>query len=96
LYYPEEIRPVEGVAPAKPDIKQMELATQLIEQQTIDFKPEEFKDRYREALENMLEKKKPEPQPTAERASGIVDLMEALRASVERAEKEKKKKQRSA
>lgn len=96
LYYPEEIREVQGVASEKPDAKQMELATQLIEQQTIDFRPEEFTDRYREALEKMLEKKKPEPMPAAEKAAGIVDLMDVLRASVKKAKKAKKKKQRSA
>lgn len=64
--------------PLKPDAKQLELAISLIEQQTIDFEPENYKDRYQEALEKMLEGKKPDPAPL-ESPQRVMDLMEVLR-----------------
>lgn len=89
MYYPEEIRRVNEV-PAKTDTKQLELAMSLIEQQTIDFEPECYRDRYQEALQKMLEGKQPEPAPAPPQR--VTDLMEALRQSIEKA----KEKQRSA
>jgi len=87
LYYPEEIRAV-NEAPMKPDPKHMELALNLIEQQTVEFKPEAYKDRYREALVKILEGEQPDPGPVA--APKAIDLMEALRLSIEKS-KEKQK-----
>ena len=83
LYYPEEIRQVHEV-PAKPDTKHMELALNLIEQQTIEYEPENYKDRYNEALQSMLSKKMPEAAPAQTHA--VYDLMEALKKSIEKAE----------
>lgn len=87
LYYPEEIRRVNEI-PAKPDTKQLEMAISLIEQQTIDFEPECYNDRYQEALVKMLEGKRPVPAP--EQPQRVTDLMEALREIIEKA-KEKRK-----
>jgi len=87
LYYPEEIRATSEI-PAKPDARHMELAMSLIEQQTIDFNPEMYQDRYREALVKMLEGKQPLPKQTA--TPEVMDLMEALRLSLEKS-KEKQK-----
>ncbi|OPX87350.1 MAG: putative DNA repair protein YkoV [Pelotomaculum sp. PtaB.Bin104] len=86
LYYPEEIREAKEV-PLKPDAKQMELTVSLIEQQTIEFEPELYKDRYKEALEKMLEGKKPEHAPAKQ---NTVDLMEALMLSIEKSMKKGK------
>ncbi|MDH7577859.1 MAG: Ku protein [Bacillota bacterium] len=88
LYYPEEIREVEGVSPKKPEVQHMDLALGLIEQQTVDFKPELYKDRYRESLEKMLEKKMPEVQSAS--PPQITDLVEALRLSIEKAKDKKR------
>lgn len=44
----------------KPDAKHLEMAINLIEQQTIDFNPDNYKDRYQEALVEMLSEKQPE------------------------------------
>lgn len=82
LYYPEEIKRVNEV-PIKPEDKQLELAMSLIEQQTIDFEPENYKDRYQEALLKMLEGKKPDPAPP-ESPQRVMDLMEVLRQSIEK------------
>lgn len=87
LYYPEEIRAVNEI-PLLPDTKHMELAMNLIEQQTIEFNPEMYQDRYREAMVKMLEGKQPE-QKSAE-PSKVKDLMEALKASIEKAKERQK------
>ena len=66
------------------------MAKSLIDNLTSDFKPEEFRDDYREGLVSIVDKKIageeieviPEPEPTK-----VVDLMEALRASVESTKK---------
>ncbi len=66
------------------------MAKSLIDNLTDAFKPEQFKDEYREALLDIVEKKVsgeeievvPEPEPTK-----VVDLMEALKASVEATKK---------
>jgi DNA end-binding protein Ku len=73
---------------------EVKMARQLIQQLTDDFRPEEFKDIYRERLEELAEKKiegeeiaiaaEPEEEPTK-----VVDLMEALKASVADAKKRK-------
>ena len=66
------------------------MARSLIENLTDEFKPEQFRDEYREALLQIVEKKVageeieviPEPEPTK-----VVDLMQALKASVEATKK---------
>lgn len=88
LYYPEEIR-VSREVPMKPDTKHLDLAISLIEQQTIEFKPESYKDRYRESLEKMLDKKQPVPAPETA-LPAAQDLMEALRLSLEKSKKKQK------
>lgn len=87
LYYPEEIREI-NETPLKPEVKQMELAMSFIEQQTIDFRPDLYNDRYKEALEKMLEGKIPETAPVE--SPRVTDLMEALRLSIEKAKKKQK------
>lgn len=100
MHWPDEIRPAEfEELEGKVDIRDAEvkMARQLVQQLSADFKPEEFKDEYREALEALVEKKvegqeitvaaAPEEEPTK-----VVDLMEALKASVAEAKKGKGKK----
>lgn len=72
----------------KPDPKHMEMAMSLIKQQTIEFDPELYTDRYREALEKMLAEKQPETKPAE--PSRVTDLMEALRLSIEKAKGKQK------
>jgi DNA end-binding protein Ku len=70
------------------------MARSLIESLSADFEPEEFQDTYRAALEELVAKKVQGQEITySEEAepSKVVDLMEALRASVEAAKADKPK-----
>ena len=97
MHWPDEIREPEFEELQK-NVKvqdsEVKMARQLIQQLSDDFKPEDFHDEYREKLEEVVEKKiegqeitvaeAPEEEPTK-----VVDLMEALKASVEEAKKRK-------
>jgi DNA end-binding protein Ku len=97
MHWPDEIQePAFEELDKSVKIKDTEvkMARQLIQQLTDDFRPEEFKDLYRERLGELAEKKiegeeiaiavEPEEEPTK-----VVDLMEALKASVADAKKRK-------
>jgi DNA end-binding protein Ku len=70
----------------------IELATTLIEKKTAPFKPEEFHDRYVDALHRLIEKKRKAGDgkriledvegETEARGSNVIDLMAALKKSV--------------
>jgi DNA end-binding protein Ku len=89
MYWPDEIRPAEFDEVDK-DVtirpQEVEMARNLIENLTQDFDPAQFRDDYRAALQGIVEKKvageeievTPEAEPTR-----VVDLMEALKQSVE-------------
>jgi DNA end-binding protein Ku len=93
MFWPDEIRAAEFEEFSK-DVKvrpqEVQMAQTLIENLTEEWDPEEFHDEYREALFEIVEKKvageeitiQPEAEPTK-----VVDLMEALKASVEAAKK---------
>jgi DNA end-binding protein Ku len=72
------------------------MARQLIQQLSDAFDPSEFKDEYRKALKKLINKKvKGEDiviPETAEEPERVVDLMEALKASVEAARRGEKPK----
>jgi DNA end-binding protein Ku len=74
--------------------QELDLARQVIESLASDFEPEELQSQYRRDLRAMLEAKLAgeeiaRPEPVADEAP-VVDLMEALRASVAEASKTKK------
>jgi len=89
IFYPDEVRKVQMV-PGLPDYikadeKELEIAKKLIEHLTQAFDPEKYKDDYREALKALIDKKiegkEIEVAPdTPER--NVIDLMEALQASL--------------
>jgi DNA end-binding protein Ku len=93
MYWPDEIRETEFeelLQPVKLRPQEVQMAQALIENLTEDWQPEQFKDEYREALMGIVEKKAAgeeivvaEPQEEAK----VVDLMEALKASVDAAKK---------
>ena len=67
------------------------MAQTLIENLTAPWNPEEYKDEYREGLLEIVEKKAAGEQIEAVEAapvSKVVDLMDALKASVEAVKKE--------
>ena len=64
---------------------EVEMARSLIDNLTEPWNPEAFTDTYREALLRIVEKKvagEPIEAPAAEAPARVVDLMEALKASV--------------
>lgn len=66
--------------------KELELATALIRQLAGPFEPEQYRDTYREKVETMIEQKKKGEQITKEdkpRRAPVIDLMEALKQSLE-------------
>jgi DNA end-binding protein Ku len=93
MLWPDEVRAadfdfLDGDITVRP--QELAMANSLIESMAGDFKPDEFTDDYRAALQEVIDAKvggrevvtppEPEQAPT-----GAIDLMAALRASVERA-----------
>ena len=70
----------------KPDLKMLQIAEKIIEQQEAKFDPTEFKDRYEDALRDLIARKsKGEKLVTSEvpeEDDKVVDLMEALKRSL--------------
>jgi DNA end-binding protein Ku len=93
MYWPDEIRAADfeefdKEVEVRP--QEVQMARSLIENLTEEFRPEAFTDEYREALLGVVEKKvageeiEAVPEPEATR---VVDLMDALKASVDATEK---------
>jgi DNA end-binding protein Ku len=93
MHFADEIRSTEELAPREVDVekKELDLAAQLIEQYTGEFKPEEYRDTYRDALCEIIEAKRKGEAVRVEASAepeAPTDLMAALRASVEAAQRE--------
>nr|WP_189183108.1 Ku protein [Microbispora rosea] len=96
MLWPDEIRKADfAFLEEEVDVRPQELkmAQSLIETMVADFDPTEYKDAYREALQEVIEakvagKEVVAPEAPAE-AGPAVDLMAALRASVEAAKRER-------
>jgi DNA end-binding protein Ku len=94
LHFATEVRPATEVEIAKPDVRpqELKLAKQLVEQQTANnFDPSAYLDDVRTRIEAAIQKKVDgqeisiaEGQP--ETGGKVIDLMEALRASLEKTE----------
>jgi DNA end-binding protein Ku len=90
LHYANEVHAASGYFDEIPNTelpKQMlELATHIIEKMTGKFVPEEFEDRYENALIELIRSKQKgmpvKPQPT-HRQTNVINLMDALKRSVE-------------
>ncbi|HEY0593039.1 MAG TPA: Ku protein, partial [Thermoanaerobaculia bacterium] len=90
LHYAHEVRPFAEVEIPKGEVKEQELklAVMLAEQITSDeFKPESYPDRSNETLRNLIQRKVEGEDIVALRTdrpkSEVIDLMEALKASLE-------------
>lgn len=88
LHYADEIRETADLkVPKNGEIRPQELkmALSLIDNLAADFDPSRYQDNYQEALQRLIDAKaEGRPIPKAPAARGkVVDLMEALRASVE-------------
>jgi DNA end-binding protein Ku len=94
LYFPDEIRePVDqGLEDIKIDEKELKMANSLVEMLEESFDPSQYHDEYRKALMERIEDKVAgkEVQHAPEVAAPkVVDLMEALKKSLEEARKKK-------
>jgi DNA end-binding protein Ku len=90
LRFPYEVRKEEDyfddVADEKVPKDMLELATHIVETKKSHFAPEKFDDRYEEALKDLLDKKqhgKKIERPTERAPAKVINLMDALRRSVE-------------
>ena len=85
----DEVRAIDEVALPelpKPDPKMLQIAEKIVEQQSGDFDPSEFRDRYEDALRALIEdKRKGKPVKAQKPANDdkVVDLMAALKKSLE-------------
>ncbi len=94
IFFPDEVRSVDLVPGIPENInlekKELDMATQLIENLTATFEPEKYKDDYREALRELLNKKiqgeEIEIAPEAPQRN-VIDLMEALQSSLKETQK---------
>jgi DNA end-binding protein Ku len=86
MYYADEVRQPEEAPKPQVRAPEVEMAKTLIENLAAKWEPDKYHDRYRTELLDLLEKKAegaPLPEPKAEEGGEVVDLMEALRRSVE-------------
>lgn len=99
LHWPDEIRSAEGLAGAdEEDVrvspKELQMAKSLIRSLAEErFEPERYRDDYQEALRRVIEAKTEGGQvaeaPEEEPEGKVMDLMEALKASVNAARKQR-------
>jgi DNA end-binding protein Ku len=103
LFFAEDVRSrseiEEAVEETEVQDMELELARQVIQSLAGEFEPEEFDNQHRTEIRQMLEAKlagqeikRPEPAPE----TPVVDLMEALRRSVQQVEEDGGKKPRAA
>ena len=92
MHFPDEL--IDASQFKAPGLKsvgksEMRMALQLVESMSTGWKPEEYTDDYREALQDLIEKKiehgdKATPAPTKKkRPSNVVDLVAILQKSIE-------------
>ncbi|MEX0766789.1 MAG: Ku protein [bacterium] len=95
LYYADEVRAVDDIPELPVQTKihpnEKKMAMQLIEGLAAEFSPAEYADDYRQALEKVINAKvQGEPlEAPARKPEKVVDLMEALRRSLQVTRKEK-------
>jgi DNA end-binding protein Ku len=94
LRYADEVNKAQNyfrdIAEAKPDEELLELAEALIDRKTAPFDPSKYHDRYIEAVEELIERKRKgktihtEEDSAPARGSNVIDLMAALKRSIEK------------
>jgi DNA end-binding protein Ku len=100
MYYADEIRKPESVD-GKAEVRkaEVEMAKSLVENLSEPFKPDKYDDTYRKELLDLIRAKakgKKLPEPQEEEEGEVVDLMAALRESVERTKKQRTTRKRTA
>lgn len=86
----EEVRTLDEIGHPdlpKPDAQMLDIAEKIVAQQSGEFDPSEFNDRYEEALRGLIEEKKKgrpvKPMKAPEADTNVIDLMAALKKSLE-------------
>jgi DNA end-binding protein Ku len=103
LHWPDEIRSTEDLDVPE-DVKvspaELKMAENLVGMMATAFEPSEYKDEYKQAVLQLVEakvqKKEVIEAPEPETETTVVDLMSALKASVEKAKKGEGKTKRAA
>jgi hypothetical protein len=91
LHYPYEIRSEESVFEEIPEMKlpdqMVGLAEEIIDRMSGEFEPQKFEDRYENAMIELIRSKQaglpPPKEKPAARPANVVNLMDALRRSIE-------------
>jgi DNA end-binding protein Ku len=90
LRYPYEVRKEQDYFDDVPDPKitkdMLELATHIIETKTGEFDPKKFEDQYEDAVKELLKRKQAGEKieaPKQREPANVVNLMEALKRSIE-------------
>jgi len=94
MYYADEVRQPEQAPRPQVREPEVEMAKTLIENLAAKWDPGKYHDRYRSELLDLLQKKakgQKLPEPSTEEGGEVIDLMEALRASVARSKEERAK-----
>jgi DNA end-binding protein Ku len=99
MYYADEIRQPESVdgKAGKLQKAEVEMAKSLVENLSDTFKPEKYDDNYRKELLQLIRKKakgQKLPEPEEEEEGEVIDLMAALRESVEQTTKKQQRPRR--
>lgn len=92
LRYADEVQKASSffreIPDAKPPKELLDLATTLIDSRSAPFDPDRFHDHYEEALKALIDAKRenrePAPQVDENSSINVVDLMAALKASIEK------------
>jgi DNA end-binding protein Ku len=96
LRYADELKDVQElkIPEAKVTAKELDMAMRLVEDMSDDWKPEKYKDTYREDLMKRIEEKvkkgqteeitAPEKERRPEKGAEVIDLMSLLKKSVEK------------
>jgi DNA end-binding protein Ku len=97
MYYADEVRRPEqldgDLGKTRLQKTEVEMAKSLVENLSEPFKPEKYDDTYRKELLDLIRAKakgQPLPEPAEEEEGEVVDLMSALRESVERTKKQRR------
>ena len=95
MYYADEVRKPDKVK-AKSDLRaaEVEMAKSLVENLSERFDPEKYDDTYRKELLGLMRAKakgKKLPEPQEDEGGEVIDLMQALRESVEKTKRSARK-----
>jgi DNA end-binding protein Ku len=103
LHWPDEIRSAEGLKGLEGEVKinpkELDMAKALIESLADSFDPSRYKDEYREAVMKVVQAKidgEVIEAPAVQQTAKVMDLMEALRASVDAAKKSRAAREKAA